>query len=177
MLQIIDDLLDVAVIESGHLPLECTRASLQDILTERIRLYRVTAENKEIIISSRLSTLPLLVFDPKRISQVIDNLLSNAVKFSASGTRIDVALVEKEGMATVLVTDQGQGLSPEDQERLFHAFERLGAKPTAGERSTGLGLSIVKKIIEAHEGRLMVQSTLGKGSTFSFTIPMETGNE
>ncbi|MFC1591425.1 ATP-binding protein [Thermodesulfobacteriota bacterium] len=173
MLRMVNDLLDVSVIESGSLALQRVWESLPTMLAERIRLCRMLAKRKDIRIFSDLDDIPPLLFDPNRLTQVIDNLLNNAVKFSPPGSRIEVTLLREKTMVIVSVRDEGPGLSERDQGMLFHAFERLGAKPTGGERSTGLGLTIVKNIVDAHGGTLLVQSTLGSGSKFSFSLPLE----
>ena len=120
-----------------------------------------------------LYDIPDLVFDPDRIGQAIDNLVSNAIKYSPHGSIVHVTLAQKDNEAQISVQDEGPGLSEEDQSKLFGAFQKLSATPTDGEKSTGLGLSIVKKIVEAHNGSVEVWSQLGSGSTFSFTIPLE----
>jgi signal transduction histidine kinase len=104
--------------------------------------------------------------------EAIDNLVSNAIKYSPIGGKI-VLLVSHEQNATVIrIVDEGAGLSPEDLGRLFGRFQRLSAKPTAGESSTGLGLSIVKRIIDMHGGRIAADSSgPGQGSTFTVTLP------
>jgi signal transduction histidine kinase len=111
--------------------------------------------------------------DSDRIREAIDNLVSNAVKYSPIGGAIDLLVRQEGGGIIVEVRDQGAGLSPEDISRLFGRFQRLSAKPTAGETSTGLGLSIVKRIIDLHGGRISVDSAgPGKGATFKMTLPV-----
>jgi len=110
--------------------------------------------------------------DADRMREAIDNLVSNAIKYSPIGGKITV-LVMHEGKNTVIrIADEGAGLSPEDLGRLFGRFQRLSAKPTAGESSTGLGLSIVKRIIDMHGGQVTADSAgPGQGSTFTVTLP------
>ena len=111
--------------------------------------------------------------DSDRIREAIDNLVSNAVKYSPIGGKIDIMVTQEAGNVSVQVQDQGADLSPEDISRLFGRFQRLSAKPTAGESSTGLGLSIVKRIVDLHGGRIMVESAgQGKGATFKMQLPM-----
>ena len=130
------------------------------------------AVNKQQTIS--VSALPNFVTmcDADRIREAIDNLISNAIKYSPIGGKIAVA-VSHEGDNTVIrIADQGPGLSPEDLGRLFGRFQRLSAKPTAGESSTGLGLSIVKRIIDMHGGDVAADSAgPGQGSTFTVRLP------
>lgn len=172
MLALVNDLLDISVIESGKLDLRPREASLADVVRERVRLLEVVARKKNSTIETQTGdfnrTLP---FDPDRIGQVVDNLVGNAIKFSPAGSRIQVIVEDGGGCATVTVRDNGPGIKPEEQARLFDAFQKLSARPTGGEQSTGLGLSIVKKIVEAHQGTVGVESEPGGGARFFFTLP------
>jgi signal transduction histidine kinase len=133
---------------------------------------RLLAERKKIsLVIQGAESLPAITFDRERIRQVLNNLLSNAIKFSPPQT---VVTLEARAVALGVefsVTDQGPGIRPEDQVKLFGAFQRLSTKPTAGESSTGLGLSICKKIVELHGGTIGVDSEVGQGSRFSFILP------
>lgn len=171
MLTLVNDLLDVSIIESGRLDLTIGEGSLEEVLQERVRINRITAEKKRIQIHSSFGEVSPALFDAKRISQVVDNLITNAVKFSQPGTNVYVTLANEGEWVRVYVRDEGPGISPADRARLFGEFQKLTARPTGDERSTGLGLAIVKKIIEAHGGSVMVESRMGEGSTFSFTLP------
>jgi len=173
MLALVNDLLDVAVIESGKLQLQLVHGSLRDCVEERIKLCRLVAQKKNIRISSDLAgEVPAIEFDPNRIAQVIDNLIGNAIKFSPFDSHIFVTLELQDAAVKVSVKDEGPGISEEDRKKLFGDFQRLSARPTGGEKSTGLGLAIVKKIIEAHRGSLNVESKPGKGAVFSFELPV-----
>jgi signal transduction histidine kinase len=111
--------------------------------------------------------------DADRVRDAIDNLVSNAIKYSPIGGEIDVNVGRDGDSIMVQVKDQGAGLSPEDISRLFGRFQRLSAKPTAGESSTGLGLSIAKRIVDLHGGRITVESAgPGQGATFIMTLPV-----
>jgi signal transduction histidine kinase len=111
--------------------------------------------------------------DADRVRDAIDNLVSNAIKYSPIGGEIDVEVGREGDSIMVQVKDQGAGLSPEDISRLFGRFQRLSAKPTAGESSTGLGLSIAKRIVDLHGGGITVQSPgPGQGATFIMKLPM-----
>jgi signal transduction histidine kinase len=111
--------------------------------------------------------------DADHLREAIDNVLSNAIKYSPIGGQIDIALTEEPGVAVISITDEGPGLSPEDLGRLFGRFQRLSAKPTAGETSTGLGLSIAKRIIDLHEGSIATaKPPSGRGTTFTITLPV-----
>jgi signal transduction histidine kinase/CheY-like chemotaxis protein len=118
------------------------------------------------------------VGDYDRLSEAVDNLLSNAVKYSRAGGRVEVSVEERGTEAAIVVRDQGPGLSPEDMSRLFGRFQRLSAKPTAGESSTGLGLSIAKHIVDLHGGSIKASSGgVGKGATFEIVLPREQAGE
>ncbi|MBF0155493.1 MAG: hybrid sensor histidine kinase/response regulator [Magnetococcales bacterium] len=164
-LHLVNDLLDVSVIEGGHLQVQLAECSLDDLVKERVRLLAPNATHKEIRISTLLEPqrLPL---DKSRIQQVVDNLLSNAIKFSPAGSTIDIRVTGQGGCVYLDVKDRGPGVSDPDRERLFTPFQKLSAQPTGGETSTGLGLSIVKKIVEAHQGTIRVENNTGPGCTF-----------
>ncbi len=171
MLSLVNDLLDVSVIESGNLDLKHSKQCLINLIQNRIKLNRMSAEKKGTRIDFDPEPIPEIYFDSSKIGQVIDNLVSNAIKYSPPGSIIKIRATEDNDTVNVSVQDQGPGISEEEQSRLFGEFQRLSAKPTAGEQSTGLGLAIVKKIIDAHHGLLEVQSFLGMGATFTFKLP------
>jgi two-component system, sensor histidine kinase and response regulator len=173
MLILLEDLLDISVIESGKLDLRFQRGSLKQLVEERVRMYQVMADRKNITTHLVIGEVLEFDFDPNRISQVIDNLLTNAIKFSPSGKDIYISLEVKDSRAKFSIRDQGPGISPEDQDKLFKHFQKLKAKPTGNETSHGLGLAIAKKMIEAHNGKISVDSHSESGATFSFEIPMK----
>jgi len=172
MLVIVNDLLDISVIESGHFDLDLRKGSLGAQVSDRIRINQIIADKKNITVQLDLQDTPEIMFDHNRINQVLDNLLGNAIKFSKSDQSIYVSLSKHNDTVTVSVRDEGPGISEEDQKKLFGEFQKLSAQPTGNEKSTGLGLAIVKKIIEAHEGTIEVTSHLGEGTAFSFTLPV-----
>jgi hypothetical protein len=111
--------------------------------------------------------------DPNRIDQVINNLITNAIKFSKSGSRIVLRAVLLKDVVAISVTDQGPGIPREEISKMFQYFGRTNVLPSAGEKSTGLGLAIAKRMVEAHGGKIDVESQPGKGSTFTFTLPLK----
>lgn len=177
MLGMVNELLDVATIESGKGTLAIKPACLSDLVKTRLRLSRVTADKKGIVVQEMVEALPEFPFDQSKVAQVIDNLVSNAVKFSPANSTVSVTLSTSQEKsrtyALFAVADQGPGLTAEDQSKLFGEFAKLSAKPTAGEKSTGLGLSIVKKIVTDHGGRIWATSTPGAGAVFQFMLPTE----
>ncbi|MDA0691757.1 MAG: hybrid sensor histidine kinase/response regulator [Nitrospinae bacterium] len=173
MLTLLEDLLNISIIESGKLNLHFQRSSLKQLVEERVRMYQVVADRKNITFHLDIGAVAEFDFDPNRISQVIDNLLTNAIKFSPSGKNIYISLEAKDNRAKFSVRDQGPGITAEDQDKLFKHFQKLKAKPTGNETSHGLGLAIAKRMVEAHKGQITVDSHSESGSTFSFEIPME----
>ena len=173
MLNLVNDLLDVVAIESGKLPLARSMASLPALLEERVEICTHLAKKKNIIIHFEKKDMPDVYMDCGLISQVLDNLISNALKFSPFDANIYVAFEVGEKDAMVIVRDEGPGISEEEQKQMFKAFHKLSAKPTNGEASTGLGLSIAKKIIDAHSGKIWVESETGTGASFAFSIPLK----
>jgi signal transduction histidine kinase len=109
--------------------------------------------------------------DRKRLRQVLDNLISNAVKFSPAGSVVEVDNRHESGSWLVKVIDQGPGLTDADRQAVFDDYTTLSARPTGGENSTGLGMAITRRVVEAHQGEVGVESHPGAGSTFWFSIP------
>lgn len=173
MLALVNDLLDISVIESGRFDLKIQSDSLKTLIRERLRILKLAAERKSIHFIMEFAELPDVPFDRNRIAQVIDNLIGNAVKFSPAESTIRVRFWRDGKFARVSVQDEGPGIAPDDQHRIFGEFQRIEGSGHGVEKGTGLGLAIARRIVEAHQGVLEVQSTLGVGATFSFAIPME----
>jgi len=172
MLVTLNDLLDISVIESGKFDLNKQANNFSDLVHYRVRLNSMRAQQKQIHIDTYVPNELNLNYDQERIGQVLDNLLSNAIKYSPPQTSIQVfAEVRDDGYLFLSVKDQGPGIPAAKKDRLFGTFEKLGVKPTGGEKSTGLGLAIVKKIILAHDGEVGVETEEGKGSCFFFSLP------
>ncbi len=176
MLDLLNDLLELSQIESGNLELKKTPASLKTLIEERLRLYRLQADNKRIKLHHELADLPQFAFDHKRIGQAIDNLISNAIKFSPQGTNVYLSLQQDGGTAIFSIQDEGPGIPSEEQDLVFTEFQRLSVRPTDSESSTGLGLAITKRIIETHGGHISFKSRVGVGTVFTIELPI-TGEE
>jgi PAS domain S-box-containing protein len=173
MLHMIDDLLDVAKIEAGKLDLEFEDGDLCVLIDENLTMNRMLAEKKGIrldFVPER--SLPPFRFDRGKVEQVLNNLISNALKFSVPGTAVAVQASRVNGNVVVSVRDHGQGIPAEELDKLFKPFSKTSARGTAGEKSTGLGLAICRKIVEGHHGRIWAESEVGKGSVFSFSLPL-----
>lgn len=172
MLGLIDDLLDVSVLETEHLVLEMRKTNLSEYLSDFVEDGRLLVRTKQMSLDLEMDLVRSEVeMDTHRIDQVLHNLLSNAIKYSLSGSRIRMHARDRGEGVEIGITDEGPGISREEAEKLFVDFGKGSARPTGGERSTGLGLSIAKRIVSRHGGRIWVQSDLGKGSTFAIWLP------
>jgi two-component system, OmpR family, sensor kinase len=175
---LVEELLDVSIIESGQVELNLDEADLVRLVGENLETNSLMADRKRIGLrfEPRLETAPVCI-DRNKLEQVMNNIISNGVKFSHPDTEITVALRKSGSDFEIRVRDQGQGIRAEELPRLFHPFRKTGTTPTAGEKSTGLGLYIVKRIVEAHGGTIRVESEFGAGSTFTITLPASAGQE
>lgn len=173
MKRLIDDFLDVAVIESGKLRLELASVPAAEILEGAMEVGRLIAARKKVELLAELvpEGSPVRV-DASKLQQVLLNLIGNAVEHSQPGKRVWVSAQRAAEALRFAVRDEGPGLAPEDQARLFQPFSRAGTRKTAGERSIGLGLQIARKIVEAHQGRIWVESIPGCGATFHVALPL-----
>jgi len=167
MFLLITTLLDVNAIESGKIHLSLQRENILSILEQVLNNYKQSAEQKMITIHREIPQQDYsAIIDRNIVRQILDNIISNAIKYSPLGKNIYIRLFYKQYTIQCEVQDEGQGLSEEDLSKLFNKFTRLKPQPTAGEHSTGLGLFIVKKLIEKMSGKVWCESKLGKGSTF-----------
>ena len=172
MLILLNDLLDVSHIESGKFELNKEQEDFSKVLGRRCFLMGPTADKKNITLQKEFDLKSVFSFDAGKISQAIDNFISNAIKYSPPGTTVTLRLTEQENKVKFSVQDQGPGISEDERSKLFKEFSKLSSQSTAGEKSTGLGLAITKKIVEAHGGEIGVDSEDGQGSTFFFTLPV-----
>jgi signal transduction histidine kinase len=172
LLSLINDILDLSKIEAGRMELELTDFNLPATLDNALTLVRERAGRRGIALGLTVDErLEQIHADERKVRQVVLNLLSNAIKFTPEGGRIEVRAVPVDGVVEISVSDTGVGIAPEDQEVIFEEFKQVGtaAKKVEG---TGLGLALSRKFIELHGGRIWVESQVGAGSTFTFTIPM-----
>jgi signal transduction histidine kinase len=168
----VDHLISDAMADAFDITIRREAVDLASLVGEVVEANQPLALNKQQTITISAPANIVTMCDTDRIREAIDNLVSNAIKYSPIGGNISVAVSNDTSTTTIRVTDEGAGLSPEDLGRLFGRFQRLSAKPTAGESSTGLGLSIVKRIIDMHGGEVTAQSEgPGKGSSFSIQLP------
>ena len=173
MLRLIDDLLDASRIESGSLLLRSGAVDLLQVLAEVKKSYRTRARKKSIQIQSDIPEHPAIVqADRRALHEVLENLVSNAVKYSSPGQHVGVTVHDKGYSIECEISDEGLGLSEEDMKKLFRPFAPLSSQPTDGEASTGLGLYIVKKLLDAMGGGISVRSPgKGRGTTFVLDLP------
>jgi signal transduction histidine kinase len=175
LLSLINDILDLSKIEAGRMELELTDFDLPQAIDNALILVRERAGRRGIALQMNVDNrLGQIQADERKVRQVVLNLLSNAIKFTPEGGRIEVAAVPKDGVVEVSVSDTGVGIAPEDQEAVFEEFRQVGTAEKKAE-GTGLGLTLCRKFIELHGGRIWVKSQVGVGSTFTFTIPVRSG--
>ena len=176
MVSLVNDLLDVATIEAGELRLMIAPVALADVIEKSVAMNaREAARKKTAILFEQCEATPVLNLDADKIRQVVDNLLSNAVKYSPPGSTVRVGLRALPlGAHAVTVRDQGKGIPEGERDRLFKDFSRLSVQPTGGEKSTGLGLAICRKIVDAHGGSIVAENLPAGGCEFRVTLPSST---
>lgn len=173
MLRLVDNILDLEALKSGKVTLHLAATDLVQVVTDLVALQEVVAGLKGISVSFEcdLETLQAQV-DPSKFEQIVQNLLGNAIKFSPANSSVTVSLSATPDEVQLDVADSGPGITQEDQEKVFEPFAKGAARPTAGEKSTGLGLTIVKRLVEAHGGSIRIESEgRDKGTTFRVRIP------
>ena len=188
LMQLINDLLDLSKIEAGKLALDPAPACLADILTSSLTIVREKARQHNLSLQSEIAPeiieLPPVWMDARKVKQILFNLLSNAAKFTPDGGKIVVAAklqaatqdgdASTPAHAVISVRDSGIGIAPDQQERIFGAFEQVDNSYSKQQQGTGLGLALTKRLVELHGGRVHIESALGQGSTFSFHLPLQT---
>lgn len=171
-LELINDLLESAAASSGQVRLDMETIDVEPLAEWVVHSFRPQAEKKGQQIHFQAADDDFHVeADERKLREAMSNLVSNAVKYSPKGARIDVEVIRADSEVTFLVQDEGPGLSESERKNLFAPFQRLSPEPTAGEASSGLGLYIVKQLVELHDGHVWVESEVGEGSTFGITLP------
>jgi signal transduction histidine kinase len=172
LLSLINDVLDLSKVEAGQVELEMAPFSLQEALERGVAMVRERATKDRVQVTlAKNADVDVMVGDERRVRQVIFNLLSNAVKFTPAGGAVDVWTERVNGEVCVSVADTGPGIAAEDVRRVFAEFQQTDAGIEQGE-GTGLGLALSKRLVELHGGRIWVESSVGRGSTFIFTLPV-----
>jgi signal transduction histidine kinase len=168
----VDHLISDAMADAFDITIRREPVDIAGLVSEVAEANQPSAANKQQAITVSAPPNIVTMCDADRIREAIDNLVSNAIKYSPVGGKITVLVSHEQNNTIIRVADEGAGLSPEDLGRLFGRFQRLSAKPTAGESSTGLGLSIVKRIIDMHGGQVTAESAgPSQGSTFTIMLP------
>ncbi len=176
LLSLINDILDLAKIEAGRMELDLEDFEVAQAIDNAVVLVRERATRKGLLLETALAPgLGAVRGDQRKVKQVLLNLLSNAVKFTPEGGRIEVRAQRLDGLVEVSVSDTGIGIAGEDQEAVFEEFRQVGTDYAKKHEGTGLGLTLSRKFVELHGGRIAVKSRLGEGSTFTFTLPVRHG--
>jgi len=171
LLQLINDILDLSKIEAGQLELHCEDFSVEDAVPEVLSMIGPLATAKTIQLQQELQASAGVYADRVRFKQILYNLLSNAVKFTPKGGKIDLSCHVDDTWICVSVSDTGPGIRPQDQQMIFEEFRQAEGSEVKSQEGTGLGLAITKRLIEQHGGRIWLESEVGKGSCFRFTLP------
>lgn len=172
MTSLVNDLLDVATIESGKLQLDLQPVDLAKLAQTNLVRNRLFAGRKNITLDFEVGNIPMSLLDAAKMEQVLDNLTTNAIKYSRPGSHVHIRLRVAGTEILLSVQDEGPGIPPAELDLLFKPFQRTSVKSTGGEKSSGLGLVIAKRIVNGHAGRIWVESQVGIGSTFFVAIPV-----
>ncbi|MFO7911040.1 MAG: HAMP domain-containing sensor histidine kinase [Desulfotignum sp.] len=174
MKKLVDDFLDVSAIEAGRFDLDLAMVDMHEILDRSLVVSRLIADKKGVFLDVRTSDFCRPVsLDASKIEQAVTNLVSNAIEHSRPGDTVIIRLRMHQDSIAFSVTDTGPGIAREELEKVFKPFGKTSAKKTGREKSTGLGMAITHKIITSHQGELQVNSTPGKGTTITFTLPLK----
>jgi signal transduction histidine kinase len=173
LLSLINDILDLSKVEAGRMELELSRFSLSEALQAVVLMVRERAAGRGIALTSDIGPdIDLVEADERKIKQVVLNLLTNAVKFTPANGRVELSATHGRDGVVVAIRDTGVGIAPADQARVFEEFAQARSGATREQEGTGLGLTLSRKFVELHGGRIWVESEVGKGSTFRFTLPL-----
>ena len=174
LIRLINDILDISKIEQGSLQLRRTSLDPLELCQSAVQEVEAIAAGRNVTLNiNAAGTLPAISADHDRALQVMTNLLSNAIKFSEPGQAVELSAVQGGTMMYFAVRDRGRGIAPEDHERIFEKFHQLDSSLTRKVGGTGLGLAICKALVAEQGGRIWLDSALGKGATFTFTLPVE----
>ena len=173
LLNLINDILDLSKVEAGRMELDLSTFDLPSSISTAMTLIRERAQRHDITLGMQVDPeLGEIVADERKLKQILVNLLSNAVKFTPDGGRIDVRARTRDDKVAISVTDTGIGIATADQDAVFEEFRQVGRHYTSKQGGTGLGLALTRRFVELHGGTIGVESELGKGSTFTFTLPI-----
>ena len=174
LLSLINDILDLSKIEAGRMDLELTHFSVPLALENALTLIRERATRHGLGVDLAVDPgVGEIVGDERKVKQVLINLLSNAIKFTPEGGRVSVTAHLANGTVEIAISDTGIGIAADDHDAIFEEFRQVGTDYARKREGTGLGLTLARRFVELHGGRLWVKSELGRGSTFTFTLPVE----
>ena len=175
LLGLINDILDLSKVEAGRMELDLATFDVASALSNAMTLVRERAQRHNIDLKMAVAPdLGQATADERKLKQILVNLLTNAVKFTPDGGSVDVTARREPDAFVIAVRDTGIGIAPEDHEAVFEEFRQVGRHYTNKQEGTGLGLTLTRRFVELHGGRIWVESEPGKGSTFTFTIPVKS---
>jgi signal transduction histidine kinase len=170
--ELIDDLFQMTQLDAGGLPLDLNHASMLDLLSDTLESFQAQASQQGIALSASIAPqVGMVTMDTARIGRVLNNLISNALRHTKSGGQVQLIAERQAGLVSIKVMDSGEGIAPEDLPFVFDQFYRGEKSRSRQTGGAGLGLAIARGIIQAHGGEISVESQLGSGSTFCFTLP------
>jgi CheY-like chemotaxis protein len=173
LLSLINDILDLSKVEAGKMELEPAVFNLRELLEGSLMMVKERALAHGLTLSVDIAEdINTFIGDERKVKQVLFNLLSNAVKFTPDKGKVSVIATKTDGVVQVVVRDTGIGIAAEDQQQIFEAFQQVGKGVAGKPEGTGLGLALTKKFVELHGGQIWVESTMGQGSAFTFTLPV-----
>jgi signal transduction histidine kinase len=176
LLSLINDILDISKVEAGRMELQPGPVDLRFILQNAVSLVRERATRQGISVALEVdAAVGTIEADERRVKQILFNLLSNALKFTPAGGRVTLSAARVDDAVQISVRDTGIGIRSEDQDRIFEEFQQAG--PGKAVEGTGLGLALAKRFVEMHGGRIWVESVVGAGSDFRFTLPLHRPSE
>lgn len=173
LIELVNDLLDASKLESGTMRLDISSINLHGIINDLCETMEPLVREKGVLLETSIpEELPPVKADRAKLRRIFVNLLSNAVKFTQRGGSIKVTAESLDGRVLISIADTGVGIAPDDLVRLFDKYEQARSRATRGEKGTGLGLYITRQLVELHGSRITVDSEVGRGSTFAFTLPI-----
>jgi signal transduction histidine kinase len=177
LLTLINDILDLSKVEAGKMEIKRERVVLDSLLSEAATLIRGMADTKGIAVDVEVPGNIIVLGDAARLKQVLFNLLSNAVKFTPSGGQVRLTAAASGAFASISVIDNGIGIALKDQVHLFEEFHQVDGTDSRQFQGTGLGLALTRRLVELHQGTIEFESDSGKGSRFTFTVPLASAAE
>lgn len=172
-LHLVEDLLDLEKMNRGEFTITKTPINIRPFIENIVQCHQVHAGQKSMLIFHNIHKNMIIPADDLRLQQVLNNLINNAIKFSPKGSIVNIATDDHQGYFYIKIIDTGVGISPDKLQNIFKPFANIGSIPTANEKGSGIGLSIVKKLMELHGGNIHVESEKDKGSTFVVQLPLE----